>query len=162
MDEDSELEPGDDPDVNEKPRIVIDIDDEPGSEDAAESDPGLVDEPVPDRSGFSRRLPSFSRPSGLRLQAILLAAATFLVLVFVSLSTVYAVASWTSILPDPEAGVAGVAGSEGERGDRGKVGLRGEPGRPGLSGPRGPRGSQGPDGIFCQNGFPNSEISLCP
>jgi hypothetical protein len=61
----------------------------------------------------------------------------------ISAFTLYAVASWTNILPE---GPDGAKGNVGPTGLTGPVGYRGEPGPPGSPGPIGPIGFPGNPG----------------
>lgn len=77
-----------------------------------------------------------------------------LLLFAVSCFTVYSVAAWSPLLPEPGIGSVGFVG---EQGPKGKEGPRGELGPRGRTGPRGEPGTTpgppGPPGDFCEDSF---------
>ena len=84
-------------------------------------------------------------------------------LFLVSCLTVIIIASWTTILPDPE---VGPVGPQGATGPAGPVGFQGPRGFPGQRGPRGTAGTvpgpQGPDGYFCVRDWDSTAFPPCP
>jgi hypothetical protein len=155
-----------DPDSGDPERIVLSFDDDPYEEEpeasgdgprtyifededddfeeteiieTAESDAGGNTEGSAPTSeswfaGMLARLGTSSR------ELAWLAAGTVAVLLMVSAFTVFAVTSWTGILPD------GRVGAVGPRGDQGPAGPPGLVGRRGPEGDQGPRGDTGLDG----------------
>lgn len=86
-------------------------------------------------------------PRQWALYALLAVALT----IFTTTFTLYAVASWTELLPQGNAGAPGKMGADGTRGERGNVGPIGFKGPRGPSGPPGSTGFQGFDVAVCSN-----------
>lgn len=112
------------------------------SEEAVE-DNGGADSPSASESWFAGVL---SRLGTSSRELAWLAAGTVAVLLMVSAFTVFAVASWTSILPDGRVGAIGPRGDAGPDGPPGLVGRRGSEGDEGPSGTLGLDGDDGPPG----------------
>lgn len=89
-----------------------------------------------------------SRPSVFKLasarQWALYASLAVVLTIFTTTFTLYAVATWTELLPQGNAGAPGKVGPDGPRGERGNVGPIG---LKGPRGPSGPPGSPGPAGF---------------
>ena len=153
---DDDPEPSAPPPQSERPTrtIVLEEDaeyDDSGVEDVdpesfeEDSEPAELQPTPPPRedSWFTTTLDQLGASSR---QVGWIAAAAIVGLLLVSAGTVYAVTSWTGILPE---GKVGAVGPRGERGINGKPGLRGEKGpkgRQGDPGIPGTPGSDGPDG----------------
>jgi len=92
-------------------------------------------------------------------------AIAILATVFVSTFTLYAIASWTELLPR---GPVGATGKKGVKGLTGYKGYRGDPGPEGPAGPTGPTGptgSPGPSYTPCSpddTNIRNAVIYRCP
>jgi hypothetical protein len=160
------------PESGDTERIVLSFEDEPYEEEpqAADSGPRTyifedeeddfdetevieAGEPVESKAGEEAGPPSESWFAGVlsRLgtssrELAWLAAGTVAVLLMVSAFTVFAVASWTSILPDGRVGAVGPRGDQGPDGPPGLVGKRGREGDEGPPGVAGLDGEDGPPG----------------
>jgi len=77
---------------------------------------------------------------GTARQRLLAALTVVLATVFLTTFTLYAVASWTDLLP------RGPQGAQGPKGFDGKPGKRGKPGKDGKNGAPGRNGEDGEDG----------------
>jgi hypothetical protein len=153
------------PESGDTERLVLSFEDEPYEEDPQPSDSGprtyifededddfdeteVVETEAVEGRGDEEVAPAseswfagvLSRLGTSSRELALLAAGTVAVLLMVSAFTVFAVASWTSILPD------GRVGAVGPRGDQGPDGPPGFVGRRGPEGDEGPRGEPGLDG----------------
>jgi hypothetical protein len=104
------------------------------------------------------------RESSPILNGPLLAPAALIAVFLLSIAsfTVYGVAAWTPLLPEPSMGPVGYAGEQGPPGKRGPRGDRGPRGRLGSRGePSTTPGPSGPPGQFCVDGFGSSAFPPC-
>lgn len=166
MEEDSEnptVPPSGRPDHE---RIVISFEENGTDDDGPGPEPEAIDDSddtdaLEDEVSSSENASPASFLDNLRNQILVLGAAALASLLIVSLLTVYAVASWTNVLPEPRVGVTGATGLAGDPGPKGKKGRTGPRGTIGTMGPVGAQGSQGPDGIFCVQGSPSGVFQSC-
>lgn len=124
-----------DPDYDEDELEDDEFDDDPGPPPAVAAPavpkaPGIID-----RLGIDRK------------QLTWLAVGTVAGLLLVSMFTVYAVTSWTGLLPEPQVGKVGAKGEDGRTGPVGFRGKQGKRGHEGTQGPQGPMGPEGSDGV---------------
>lgn len=142
--------------TSRKRRIIVDDEDfdEPEDEDFddfEDEEYEYEDEPDPPAPAEPKEPGFFDRLGVPTQQLALFAAGVVGALLLVSLFTVYAVASWTSLLPDPQVGQVGDKGLVGHEGPRGLRGPKGPRGHEGTKGPPGTVGPDGSDGIVIVN-----------
>jgi hypothetical protein len=142
------------PSPERKRRIIIEDDREEDLDfDDDDDEYEFDDEPdAPIRRGAEAvsapREPGFFERTGVPgNQLALLGAGIAGGVLLVALFTVYAVASWTPLLPEPKVGQVGPKGEIGREGPAGFRGPRGRAGHKGTAGIKGPPGEDGPDGI---------------
>jgi hypothetical protein len=78
-----------------------------------------------------------------------------LVMLSISLFSIYAMGAWTDVMP------VGAKGATGMRGETGEPGKRGKTGRKGREGDRGPQGTAGRPGETGPPACENSNDPLC-
>ena len=78
-----------------------------------------------------------------RSRLAFMSGVAILALFVISIFSVFAVGTWTEVMP---VGEKGATGATGPRGDRGPIGRTGPPGRIGSQGLPGPAGRPGPRG----------------
>ncbi len=91
-----------------------------------------------------------------------IALAAVLATILISAFTLYAVASWTNILPRGPVGIAGAPGNKGPDGLRGIKGTTGPTGPQGYRGDPGDTGPAGKNVPVCSNDRSDSYFSDVP
>ena len=110
------------------------------AEDEPETDPVTEESPAAPVQEPQEEWNLLEHIPGNNRQRILAVLITVIATVFLTTFTLYAVASWTDLLPP------GAQGAQGIQGHPGPPGPKGKPGKPGRNGTNGTDGTDGEDG----------------